>query len=132
MILFRLMKDGKVVGYEKHIYREADEDSDADMTIWHAKPNKHYWHILAGNYIPHDRKDRYTGIDVDGEKLFERDILYDEMAKGRWVIEWDASGDNIGRWIRRSYPKKELRLRSDFLSNNKIIGIEGAANEKSD
>ena len=73
-IMFRLIKDGKVVGYEKH---EGGKILHSDIS----SPEL-YYNILAvdykGNtyyYIPHDSKDMYIGIkDKDGEELFEDDV----------------------------------------------------------
>ncbi len=60
-IKFRLIKDGKVVGYEKH----CDFGDGAGFQIFHAKPGSKTckaWHniLLGGRYIPHNSKDQFT------------------------------------------------------------------------
>jgi hypothetical protein len=98
MILFRLIKDGKVVGYEKH----------ENGNIYHLMPEEYILHSKGGStilwdgrldenglmnlknihrsYIPHDRKDMWTGMVLDdGAKVFNRDRV--ELTKKAWKHE---------------------------------------------
>jgi hypothetical protein len=73
-ILFRLIKDGKVVAYERF---------DFDWHRWEYSPDLQSW---SEAYFPHDRKDLYTGLeDKNGRKIFERDV---------WKIEWHFEYDS--------------------------------------
>jgi hypothetical protein len=151
-ILYRLLKrltDGsyKVVGYEWH----------QDGRIYHSKDIKNWNHIFkykvtitrnlkAGtiatvdhnNYIPHDRKDQFTGItlyDTERTKLFERDEIElsysDDCEVTKHTIKYCAEDD---------YPAFDLEPHLDVECNGlshaflegkiKITGIEGIINEK--
>jgi hypothetical protein len=134
------MKDGKVVGYEKH----------ENGKIWRIKPecvNKRVlWCCIEEEgeitplawYIPHDREDRYTGIDVDGEKLFERDEV---EAHYEVNAELNAAQTGVvrfknGRFVVCAKNSDETEyIFCDIyilIDSTRIIGIEGAANDKSD
>jgi len=73
-IIFRLIKDSKVVGYEWHLKQigslisiiHCDEYYEDNPSIFN---NDEY-------PIPHDRKDRWTGAGLkNGTKIFENDIV---------------------------------------------------------
>jgi hypothetical protein len=72
-LLFRLMRNGKIAGYEEHLKDEITGNYYIKNTAIYNDN-----HQVSGSYCTQpilcDRKDRYTGIDIDGEKVFERDI----------------------------------------------------------
>jgi hypothetical protein len=85
-ILFRLIRDGKVAGFEYH----QDWGAGLGISIFHGPPNKdgtpnvrktnifaHYTGVgQHPDYIEHDRKDMWTGLeDKNGRKIFENDKL---------------------------------------------------------
>jgi hypothetical protein len=128
MILFRLLKqqeDGsfKVVGYEM-----ATVSGVREIDWYSCRKVDGLYHK---SYIPHSRKDLYTGIEVDGVKLFERDVV--ETNHGTHLIKY---------WSDRDYPAFDLMPLIDIESNGiqtcicaadesiKIIGIEGVNNGK--
>jgi len=80
MIKFRLILDGKIVGYEKW-YPGEKHSIESDMTGWAAKPRWLYsfdnkaWGII---YIEHDHKEQFAGLhDKNGKDLdwWEGDIF---------------------------------------------------------
>lgn len=94
-MLLRLIKDGKVVGFEWH----TDGGKNyPDINIYHS-PDQGFWNDIKpvdperDHYIPHDRKDLYTGIDIDGEKVFENDYLEEIKPKPYYciagVVQWN-------------------------------------------
>lgn len=94
-MLYRLMKkqeDGtyKFVGYEKH---EATYGSGGMIRVFHMYHlyiNSHFSCDVIGsrnNYIPHDRKDRYTELDYpDGGKIFENDLGRFKSQLTHWIL----------------------------------------------
>jgi hypothetical protein len=123
MRLMRELPDGslEIAGYEKH-----ENHIVRGYRIKHQAIDRHGWTDIIEhpqNYVQHDRKDLYTGADIDGEKVFHRDLLEDEKA-GTFIIEWDSSANRIGGFVRMAYPKGRMFLSCDDFSKNKIIGIE--------
>jgi hypothetical protein len=117
-LLFSLMKDGKVVGYERHIWA-GDTTSIAhtkgidDTILFSHRIN----HSSAVKYIKHDRKDQFTGIMVGDERLFERDrVGYDRNGTYTNTVAWN---DEICGFM---FGNDEI---GSNITNIKIIGIEG-------
>lgn len=98
-IIFRLINDGKVVGYEKHeggrIYHCqpcADNKylpfAEMDILTLHFDNGKEWYHPY---YIPHTRKDRWTGLKYDsGRLMFERDKTEDEHGEKGTVLYYEG------------------------------------------
>ena len=136
-ILMRLMRklpDGsfEVVGYEKHeggriyhagfnskkellCYEDILPDCDGDM-----------------GWVKHDRKDRYTGVDIDGVKVFERDEVMQQGTRttmGGWVSVTDEKGTvkyvpELAKFMAVS-TMTTGGYDMNALSNPKLTGIEG-------
>ncbi len=87
-IKFRLVKDGKVVGYERHFvtvnkfieiqHREVGEDWE-DIIIECRSD------IDCFSFIPHDAKEQFTGmVDKSGTEIYENDeITFWKGRKGK-------------------------------------------------
>lgn len=89
-IRFRLIKDGKIVGYEKW-YPGERHSPDSGMEGWAAKPRWLYsfdnkaWGII---YIEHDTKEQSTGLcDKNGKKVYGKDKL--RSGKRVLVVLWN-------------------------------------------
>jgi len=102
-IKFRLIKDGKIVGYEQHIlvtYRyQANEIGIFHST--HGNPSElGVYNILVrpDKFIRHDTKDRYIG-----KEIYEGDILKDDCGEIGIVrfgkLPLDKSGDCVCTYL---------------------------------
>lgn len=97
-IKFRLIKNGKIVGYEKHILRpQCGEDRQNVICVCYLTPDEildseAYWKCSWYNkndYIDHDTKDQFTGLkDKNGKDSYRLDIALDEFGQ-KWVMTWD-------------------------------------------
>jgi hypothetical protein len=63
-IKFRLIKNNKIVGYERFA-----------LSAWQYSKDGRQWKYTP---IVHDDKDRYIGQIVNNQEVYERDILSDE------------------------------------------------------
>ena len=81
-IEFRLLLDGKIVGYERHRRGKAKYAS-----IMHSS-DKTSWSNIAffpKNRIDHDDKDQFTGLlDKNGVKIFKGDVVRNK--EKNWVV----------------------------------------------
>lgn len=79
-IKFRLIEDGKVVGYERHIV------CTGTISIQHQKVGEDIWHFIYPDFkywISHNHKDRFTGLYdkkrtkeyPEGQEICEGDIV---------------------------------------------------------
>jgi hypothetical protein len=123
-ILFRLIKDGKVVGYESH----------SDGQIYHGKNDEDFFDIFlmqstfkSKTWIPHDRKDLWTGLkDKNGRKIFENDKY---RCFDSFIPEWGDDTGVVSWWTETC----SLGLKSsgggfliwDAVQDIEVIGIEG-------
>lgn len=137
-LLLRLVRDGKVVGYEKH----------EGGKILHSVNCKEWYDILTVQscgivykplyvsplisyifYIQHDRIDLYTGVDIDGVKVFYKDQiswLEDGVTKSG-VVTCLHGGASV-KYSDCSDIYRELWSLSDEADGDakaKFIGIEG-------
>lgn len=136
IILSRLIKDGKVAGYQKQengkIYHKKNHTLK-EFNIW--QDISEILHIECceyaelKNYITHDRVDRWTGID--GIKVFERDRLKIEGIVRLFTVQYHAPA---AMWVVipdlvfiDGEPKREAMV--NYIKNGafkgNIIGIEG-------
>lgn len=74
-IKFRLVKDGKIVGYERH-----DIEHYSKVTICHSEDGEKWFSIVycavEREFIEHDHKDQFIGLpDKNGVEIYERDII---------------------------------------------------------
>jgi hypothetical protein len=122
-IIHRLIDevDGKmkVVGYEKH------EDGKIYHKKWIGGPYRDIMpkQIKCGaksSYIPHTRKDRWTGLTyADGRLVFERDLTEDEFGETGQILYYEGEAQ---------YRVLIKGLGSFKISDNSgltFLGIEG-------
>lgn len=115
---FRLIRDGKIVGYEKHTDGIICHSQPPPHNLWHSisyiacectgymtnDPALHYW-------ITHDSKDQFTGLeDKNDMDLYDNDIIdYDGIIA---TITW-----RYGGWIARYW-----------VTDSKVQGFDSNGN----
>lgn len=98
---------GKRHKYNKGYYKKYADLEDAKFSNITVKYNK----VDENAWIDHDTKDQYTGIDVDGVKLFERD-----QVSG---LDWYGHEVNNGLIIFEHLRWNVLDFDVKFLTNTK-------------
>lgn len=91
---FRLIKDNKIVGWERH------EEEHGLLHINHyptGSPAGVSFPVDGdyGRYIPHDRKDQFTGRhDSTGAEIYENDETDQGKIEYRNSLVWDGGGSS--------------------------------------
>jgi hypothetical protein len=124
-ILFRLIRDGKVVGYEQYEYT-------VDRWLYVKDDKTTSW---SSNVIKHDRKDMWTGLeDKNGRKIFERDKcrFYDmlespdeETLVDGIVVWYPIKCGLILQEVKKNHKGGHYIHNWDVIDNVEVIGIEG-------
>jgi len=98
-IKFRLIKDGKIVGYEYHIPRLGR------MQIKYSHVNTDWGNPLKLSYvIVHDRKDQYTGFKDKNKEIYERDIVEGKRPdSGETLRGYVWFDEGCGAWVVKSF-----------------------------
>ncbi len=95
-IKFRLIKDSKIVGYEKWYGGSFDKENNyMNYACWIAFPSWLYFEDnkkWTPDYIAHDSKEQFTGLKDYKGTIFdwwENDIIEDTYEKIGYVIQYD-------------------------------------------
>lgn len=85
---FRLMRNEKVVGYERHIPNEVS----GKFEIQHSIGGNSFWYNVIEDidcFIQHDAKHQYTGLEnLKMHEIYEKDVV--EYSGEDWRVEYSA------------------------------------------
>ena len=90
-IKFRLIKDGKIVGYEQH----SDQDGIGGIMIWQKKPEGDWFNLryFPEGYILHDHKEQFIDLkDKNGVEIYEGDTTNEGIVEWCECLNWDSGG----------------------------------------
>lgn len=132
-IKYRLIKDGKIVGFELH-----EKADPFGIRIYHRKPNEcSGWDIREwqSRYLEHDEKNAFTNLlDKNGVEIYEGDILAreryaQEVRRSGWdfvfVVDYNnGQGSFMGYTIpgRNHYLTLERAMNMDGAEYVEVIG----------
>lgn len=129
-IKLRLIKDGKIVGYEKHDFYQGP----AQVCIMHSKDGNSWKNVAVGwgdAWIDHDHKDQYTGLkDKNDAEIYEEDVVkqlgikyYVNMSLGIW---WGTRLKGSGQF--ELYLLLDVEFTAEIIGNNhenpELMGIK--------
>ena len=78
-IKFRLVKDEKIVGYEKHAQNKGNFKSSIFHSIKNDDIEGYEWSNITHfteKFIDCDFKEQYTGLKLKGKEIYEGDKVY--------------------------------------------------------
>ena len=84
---FRLIRDGKIVGYEKWYPGQGKpiDVTSAEPCWLYSRNGGETWNPTP---IPHKTKDQFTGLTANGVEIYEGDIIKDADSGSYGAVVW--------------------------------------------